>query len=171
MMKRLRIKWYVALLAVLLMASCEKVNNKEVPKFIVQIDLGTYALWNTYGVHGVGDYRIFNRGKQLPSNFPYNVNTYTGYGGVLLIMALDGSTGSYEPQAFDAACPVENKPEVSIGIDASNFEAVCPECKSRFNVLTGMGGPISGIAKTNNYGLRPCKVRSSGNGGYIITSQ
>ncbi len=152
------------------LCSCDKVNNTEVPNYTVRINLGTYALWNTYGVAGVGDYRIFDRGRQLPSNFPYNANTYTGYGGVLLFMGLDSSTGDYMPLAFDAACPVENMPNVSIGIDASTLEAVCPKCGSRYNVLNGAGGPLGGPALTQRYGLRIYKVRASQNGGYIITS-
>lgn len=155
----------------LLTTGCDKVNNNEVPSYVVHIDLGTYAMWNTYGVAGVGDYRIFNRDSRIPANFPYNANTYTGYGGILLIMALDSSTGSYAPQAYDAACPVENKQDVTVGIDASNFEAVCPKCHSRYNVLTGMGGPISGTAYTSHYGLRIYKVHQSSYGGYIITNK
>ena len=92
-------------------ASCNHIDNKVLPSYTVRIDLGTYGVWNTYGVTGVGDYRIFSRDKQLPANFPYNANTFTGFGGVLLIMGLDTSTGSYAPLAFDAACPVERRPD------------------------------------------------------------
>ncbi len=160
----------IALLASLLLASCNNVNNKEVPQAMVRIDLGTFALWNVYGVSGAGDYRIFDRAKRIPSNFPYNANTYTGYGGVLLMMGFDASTNTYGPVAYDAACPVENRPEVSVGVDASNFEAVCPTCGSRYNVFNGAGGPMSGEAYTLKYGLRILKVRSTDSGGYVISS-
>lgn len=167
-----KVLWGVMLLLCLVVAGgCDKVNNKEVPSYMVNIDLGTYATWNVYGVTGVGDYRIFDRGKRLPANFPFTVNTYTGYGGVLLMMGLDSGSGSYVPLAYDAACPVENSPTVSISIDATNFDAVCPQCHSRYNVLTGMGGPKGGVALTSRYGLRTYKAHSSGNGGYIITSR
>ncbi|MCQ2289044.1 MAG: hypothetical protein MJZ74_08090 [Muribaculaceae bacterium] len=155
---------------VALASSCERIDNKEVPAYGVNIDLGNFALWNTYGVAGVGDYRIFNRIKHIPVNFPFNANTFTGYGGVLLIMGLDGSTGSYAPIAYDAACPVENRTDISVGIDASNFEAVCPKCGSRYNVLTGGGGPIKGQAYTSKYGLRTYKVHPSKLGGYTINA-
>ena len=163
----------ISLLLVMLAAilsGCESINNKEVPSFMVRIDLGTYAVWNTYGVAGVGDFRYFNRVKQLPSNFPYNVNTYTGFGGVLLLMGMDPATGNYAPIAFDAACPVENRMDVVVGINSENFEAVCPKCGSRYDVLMGSGGPLSGPAITHKYGLRMLKVRTTGNGGYIITN-
>lgn len=153
---------------IVLLCGCDRVNNKEVPQMMVRIDLGTYALWNTYGVSGAGDYRIFNREKRLPANFPYNMNTYTGYGGVLLMMGFEG--GDFAPVAYDAACPVENRADVSVGVDA-NFDAVCPRCGSRYNVFNGGGGPLSGQAHDAHYGLRRLYVRATNNGGYMISSQ
>ena len=74
----------VALIALTFTSSCDQIDNKSVPNFTVRINLGDYARWTTYGVNGVGDYRIFNREKGLPKNFPYDMNTWTGFGGVLL---------------------------------------------------------------------------------------
>ena len=159
----------VLMLALVLLA-CDRIKNNEVPSYTVRINLGTYAMWNTYGVPGVGDFRYFNRDKRLPANFPYDVNTYTGFGGVLLICGMDASAGGYGPIAFDASCPVEVSPDVAVTVDASNLDAVCPKCGSRYDVLMGGGGPKSGQALTNKFGLRPVKVRASQNGGYIITS-
>ena len=151
-------------------ASCNHIDNKVLPSYTVRIDLGTYGVWNTYGVTGVGDYRIFSREKQLPASFPYNANTFTGFGGVLLIMGLDTSTGSYAPLAFDAACPVERRPEYTLTVDPTTFDAICPKCGSHYNVLNGAGGPLSGTALSQKVGLQPYKCRQSVNGGYIITS-
>ncbi|MBQ1797748.1 MAG: hypothetical protein IIZ89_00085 [Muribaculaceae bacterium] len=167
-MKTIQFSLLMSLLAVLLCA-CDHVNNKEVPAYVVRIDLGTHAMWSTYGVSGVGDYRYFNREMGVPQNFPFNANTHTGYGGVLLMMALDASTGNYEPVAYDGACPVENVQSTVVGINGK-LEAVCPKCGSRYNVLTGLGGPIDGVAHKSNYGLRIYKVRQSGSGGYVITN-
>lgn len=161
-------KTVILLLAAILttMAGCDSVNNKEVPSYVVNIDLGNIALWNTYGVTGVGDYRMFDRMSRIPANFPYNANTYTGYGGVLLMMGVENL-----PLAYDLACPVENQANVKVRIDKESLEAVCPQCKSRYNVLTGGGGPMSGQAYTNKYGLRMHAVHQSPLGGYIITSK
>lgn len=147
----------------LLCSACDHIDNKAVPRFTVRIDLGSYALWNTYGVNGVGEYRIFNREKNIPANFPYNINTYTGYGGVLLMMGING------PLAYDLSCPVEVSQNITLSIDANNFEAVCPSCKSHFNPLTGAGGPTSGVAINNKLGMRQYRVTPS-NGGYIISN-
>lgn len=154
---------FFALLVLCLGSSCDKIDNKTVPSFTVRIDLGSIALWNTYGVTGMGEYRIFSREKQLPSNFPYNVNTYTGYGGVLLMMGLE------EPMAYDLSCPVEVSRDVILTINPENYDAVCPRCGSRFNPLTGAGGPLSGVAINNKVGMRQYRVLPS-NGGYIITN-
>ncbi len=151
-------------------ASCDRIDNKAVPNYTVRLNLGTYALWNTYGVKGVGDYQFFNRDKGIPGNFPYNVNTYTGFGGVLLVMGLNSGSSSYMPLAFDAACPVESNANVTVSIDPKNFDAFCPQCGSRYNVVTGAGGPTSGEAVKKKVGLRTYVVRQSTNGGYIITS-
>lgn len=152
-----------------LLAGCEKINNESLPNYPVRIDLGEYGKWNTYGVHSLGEFRIFNREKGLPSNFPYNVNTYTGFGGVLLFMGQD-INGNPAPLAFDLACPVEHNAQVTVSIDSDNLDAVCPKCKSRYDVITGLGGPKSGMAIEEKVGLNIYKVRSTANGGYVITN-
>ena len=152
------------------LASCDKIDNKSLPGYSVRIDLGEFGKWNTYGVHSLGEYRIFNRLKGLPSNFPYNVNTYTGFGGVLLFMGQDMSSGGAVPLAYDLACPVEHNADVTVSIDPDNFDAVCNKCKSRYDVLLGGGGPKSGMAIDYKVGLNVYKVRPTVNGGYIITN-
>ncbi|MBR5119231.1 MAG: hypothetical protein IK100_11400 [Muribaculaceae bacterium] len=150
-------------------SGCDKINNESLKGYSVRIDLGEYGKWNTYGVHALGEYRFFNRAKGIPSNFPYNVNTYTGFGGVLLFMGQDMNGGPV-PLAFDMACPVEHNADVTVTIDESNLEAYCPKCKSRYNVLLGSGGPISGMAMDRKVGLNMYKVRATINGGYVITN-
>lgn len=153
----------IAMAATCVTTSCDKIDNKAVPPYTVRIDLGGFAMWNTYGVAGMGDFRIFNREKGIPSNFPYNVNTYTGFGGVLLMMGLE------MPQAYDLACPVEVNQNIVLSIDPDNLDAVCPKCGSRYNPLTGTGGPISGVAINNKLGMRQYHVTPL-NGGYFISN-
>ena len=152
-----------AVTALLAFCACDHIDNKAVPAFTVRIDLGDYGRWNTYGVAGVGDYRVFNREKRLPSQFPYDVNTYTGYGGVLLMMGIDG------PMAYDMSCPVEVSQDITISIDENNLDAFCPHCGSRYNPLTGDGGPLKGIAINSKLGLRKYRVTPT-MGGYMITN-
>lgn len=168
-MKNLRMM-IVTVVAVMLLAACDSVNNKSLPAYSVRIYLNDYALWNAYGVHSLGDFRIFNREKGLPSNFPYNINTYTGFGGVLLFMGQDMQSGGAVPLAFDLACPVEHDANVTVSIDADNLDAVCHKCNSRYDVLIGGGGPKSGIAINRKVGLNPYRVVPTNTGGYIITN-
>lgn len=164
-MERIKQLFY-ALMALVVMgsiASCDKIDNKAIPRYTVRIDLSGYAMWNTYGVTGMGDYRIFNRDKAIPNNFPYNVNTYTGFGGVLLMMGID------MPQAYDLSCPVEVNQNIVLSIDPDNLDAVCPKCGSRYNPLTGAGGPVSGVAINNKLGMRQYRVTPL-NGGYFISN-
>lgn len=163
-MKMQSIPKLLAALALLVAASsCEHIDNKAVPSFNVRIDLGSFALWNTYGVNGMGDYRIFDRNKNLPANYPFNVNTYTGYGGVLLMMGLEA------PMAYDLSCPVEAAYNITLSINPENFEAVCPKCGSCYDPLMGAGGPVKGVAINNKVGMRQYRVLPS-NGGYVITN-
>ena len=152
-----------ALMLTVMASSCDHIDNKTVPSFNVRIDLGSFALWNTYGVNGMGDYRVFDRSKNLPSNYPFNVNTYTGYGGVLLMMGLEG------PLAYDLSCPVEAAHNITLSINPENFEAVCAKCGSHYDPLMGAGGPVKGVAINNKVGMRQYRVLPS-NGGYIITN-
>ena len=160
-----------AVVVLVSLAACDRVNNKSLPTFTVRIYLNDYALWNTYGVHGLGDYRVFNRDKRLPSNFPYNINTYTGFGGVLLFMGQDMQSGGAVPLAFDMACPVEHNAEVTVSIDPDNLDAVCHKCDSHYDVLIGGGGPKSGMALDRKVGLNPYRVLPTNTGGYIMTNR
>lgn len=146
---------YITLTVALLMIAggCDKVNNTEVPKYPVRLQLKDYGLWSVYGVHGLGDWKLFVRSKGLPEGFPYNANTLTGYGGVLLMMG----SQSY-PVAYDASCPVENQQSIIVEV-ASNLEAVCPKCGSRYNVFEYAGQAVSGIAATSKLGLRIITIR------------
>lgn len=159
------------LMAVLAVAvSCTKIDDNRTPTYMVNIRLDSHALWSTYGVSGMGDYRIFIRDKQQPRNFPYTANTYTGFGGVLLLVGYDFTTQSYGvPVAYDIACPYENKQSVTVTYDSKNLEeAYCPSCGSRYNVLEGGGAASSGPAYDRHYGLKRYSVVASSNGGYVI---
>ena len=47
------------------LAGCDKINNESFKGFSVRIDLGESGKWTTYGVHALGDYRVFNRAKAI----------------------------------------------------------------------------------------------------------
>ncbi len=130
----------------------------------VYIDLEYASLWDVYGVHSPGDYTFFNIDKNIPTGFVYSADSFTGFGGVLVINTLLG-----EVKAFDAACPVEASRDVTIDVDTDNYVAVCHKCGSKYDVFQGNGAPMSGKALTFKYGLKQYRATHLGMG-YVISN-
>ena len=127
------------------------------------MEITLQAWWLPYQVESVSQTNFYIREKGLPSNFPYDLNTYTGFGGVLLMMGIEG------PMANDLSCPVEATQNIVLSIDADNFEAICSSCGSRYNPLTGAGGPVSGVAIKNKVGMWQYRANPS-NGSHMIAN-
>ena len=154
------------------LASCHEIDDERIPRMPVSINLTGAGLWNTYGVAGTGLSRDFIISEGLPAGFPYTQGNATGFGGVLLIGGMDPFTSEPNvPLAYDLACPVERMPTVRVFIDPYNLDAVCPDCGSHYNVVTGGGSPLSGPALTGKpkYGLRRYQCLGGQAGGYYIT--
>lgn len=159
----LRLVGYIFFLTtVLLGVSCSEVDDDRIPFAPVNIDLGNQGYWDTYGVHALGQYRYFIL-KQQPVGFPWNANTYTGFGGVLLVTDIEGY-----PIAYDLACPVEVKRDVRVVYDTENLNVHCPVCGSVYDVNELNGSPVSGPAHKKKYGLRRYRVQPATLGGYVI---
>lgn len=162
---------FTALTAALLtLPSCETTDDERIPAYPVQIMLNNPGLWDTYGVSAYGQSRNFIRQTGTPSNFHFLESTYTGFGGVLLIMGMNPfSAGDVIPLAYDLACPVECKEYIRVYVDPESLDAVCPECGSHYDVTLSGGAPISGPALTGSvkYALQRYNAYPSG-GGYVI---
>lgn len=159
-----------AAIAILCTACGSELDDTRIPAFSVQINLSNPGLWNVYGVHGYGDFNYFIRDERRPANFAYTETTFTGFGGVLLIMGMNPfEAGVVEPLAYDLACPVECKATIRVAIDTGTLEAVCPVCESRYDVTMGGGAPTAGPALTGQvkYGLQRYHALLQ-NGGYVI---
>lgn len=155
------------------LAACNQVEDDRIPSLPVYINLSGAGMWNSYGVAGVGLNRRFinYEGEKSPAGFPYNANTYVGYGGVLLVGGIDPFTSDPNvPLAYDLSCPVERSRTVRVYIDDSNLEAVCPVCGSHYDVITAGGAPTAGPALTgkHKYALRRYQADAAVGGGYII---
>lgn len=161
-----------AAVAAALLPGCGSLVDDRIPAVPVTIRLSDAGTWNTYGVSGFGIYRYFIRPLRIPSNFAYTDQTYTGFGGVLLIGGMDPFTNETQvPLAYDMSCPVECQTDVRVYIDSETFDAVCEKCGSRYNVTMAGGSPISGPAATgkHKYGLQRYNCIPTGYGGYDIT--
>lgn len=135
------------------------------------VDLSNQGVWNTYGVHGFGEFNnfIFTSSIHQPAGFPYTYNSATGYGGILLIYGQNAFSGEVGPLAYDLSCPVERLQDVRVYIDLESLEAVCPECGSRYDVIEAGGAPISGLAQVRHYALSHYECYATNTGGYIIS--
>lgn len=168
-----RLKWWALLIVAFIAVACKSVDNQRIPAMPVNISLADAGMWNTYGVSGFGINRSFilTKGLRLPAGFPYSEASATGFGGVLLVGGIDPFSATTEvPLAYDLACPVERDPSIRVEMDNSTYVAVCPECKSTYDVTMGAGAPLSGIAATGKYkyGLKKYSCMPSGKGGYVI---
>lgn len=171
----MRLRGCITGILILLLLICQgckgkKADSERIPNFPVHISLDNPGLWNTYGVSGFGSHRYFIL-NSLPEGFPYQSNSATGFGGVVLIEGLDpyNSLGSY-PLAYDMACPVERNPEIRIVIDRDNYVAYCKQCGSTYDVTMAAGAPIGGEAASGKYrySLKMYRVVASNNGGFNI---
>lgn len=165
---RILIRNIIALATTLIsFTACESVNDERIPPYAVNLQLDNQGLWDTYGVHGYGQYRYFIKEEKIPSNYSFTALSMTGFGGILLISGYEN--GDYNmPLAYDLACPVEARQNTRISIDKSNFQAYCPKCGSRFDVCEGAGRPVYGKALELNYGMKKYHVFPSSLGGYTI---
>ena len=155
-----RLTSLVIAVAVILPAlcGCHSVDDDRIPVAPVNVVFSTVADWDVYGVAGAMQSRRFIRDTKEPSSFPWTAQTFTGYGGVLLVSDVLG-----EPMVFDLACPVECKRDVRIFVNKEML-GECPQCGSTYDVFSLRGAPVSGVAAHNHYGLRPYHVGPSRNG-------
>ena len=161
-----------AFLAILLLTGCQAIDDDRIPRMPVNIQFTNQGVWNAFGVSGYGMPRYFILGNGMiePADFPYIYGSATGFGGVLLISGQNPYTLDIGPLAYDLSCPVERDPNIRIYVDKANFDGICPDCGSHYNVVEAGGTPISGPAKTLGYGLRMYKFYSTPNGGYLISN-
>lgn len=156
-MRKMQSGWSLLSLVILLLTGACESENLRIPALPVHIALDNAGLWNTYGVHGWGQYQRFIIQEQIPSNFHYTANSYTGFGGVLLIYGMDPFSTDLGPLAYDLSCPVERMADIRVQV---SFEgqadgiATCPHCHSRYNVTSLGGAAIEGEAKQLKYNLQ-----------------
>ncbi len=151
-------------LSLLAVASCTTIDDQRIPTYPVEITFTTIGVWDTYGVSGAAQARIFTKSPTIqPQGFPYTATSATGFGGILLASDFNG-----ELHAYDLACPVEIQRNKTIHIDTENNVAQCPTCGSTYDIFR-YGGPLSGPALQKGYGLRRYNIlRPAPNGAAAI---
>lgn len=159
-----------AIICLLTLMACDSLETNRIPAYRVQINLANPGMWQKYGVSGYGESRNFIRETRTPSDFQFLETTYTGFGGVMIVMGMNPfGSGEVIPLAYDLACPVECKQNIRVAIDSETLDAVCPVCHSHYDVTMAGGAPLSGPALDGSvkYRLQPYNCYPS-NGGYMI---
>ena len=152
----------IAILLTMLLTSCEKVKYDRIPTAAVRIEFGSAAVWSIYGVSAYPDHKEFIKENNIPKGFSYTANSYTGYGGVMLLCNPVNTI-----LAYDLSCPVERSSTIRITYDDEEFVLRCDKCGSTFDISTG--SPLSGQALENKYFLQPYAVYLNAMGGCLIT--
>lgn len=137
---------------------CHSVDDDRIPVAPVNVVFNTVADWDIYGVNGAMQSRRFIREQREPRAFAWTANTFTGFGGILLVSDVMG-----EAKAYDLACPVERRADTRVAID-DEMLARCPVCGSTYDVFSLNGAPVGGPAARDHFGLRPYHVGPSRNG-------
>lgn len=142
-------------LVVFLLFACNKTHVSTIPNFPVYLELDlTYEDKDLIRLQA---HKIYTHAS---------INQYVGvfsvgFGGVLVYHGID--TGSGEYFAFDAACPFEANRSTLIEVESDEVFAVCPKCNSKFELLNGIGNPVSGPANDEGYYLKKYAVTHTGN--------
>ena len=149
--------------------SCARIDDDRIPAVNVNIVFSNEGVWAKYGVSGALQSKRFIRSATapVPADFPYTVNTYTGYGGVLLV----GELYSGMPIAYDLSCPYEARPDIRINVDNDAHDAICPVCGSTYDIFGGQGRPTSGPAAERGYGLTRYRVFEGGALNYRVITR
>lgn len=159
-MKAVRVL-FVAILMVFV-TGCEPAEYDRLPAAPVRIEFGNAAMWGIYGVRAYPDHREYIKEEHKPKGFTYVANSYTGFGGVMLVCDPVNIV-----HAYDLACPVERSTKVRIDFDSDDLVLRCKNCGSTYDVSTG--APLSGRAFENKYFLQSYAVYFSPVGGVLVT--
>jgi nitrite reductase/ring-hydroxylating ferredoxin subunit len=142
-------------LTALALCACDKTHLSNIPNRPVYLELD--LTFEDKDPLPASAYKIYT---------PQNINQHieqTGFGGVLVYHGLNGlGTDAY--YAFDIACPYEASRSATIRVDDDRLHATCPQCESKYELLFGLGNPVSGPARER---LKPYPVSISGNKLYV----
>ncbi|MDR2390025.1 MAG: (2Fe-2S)-binding protein [Tannerellaceae bacterium] len=131
--------------------SCDKTAISSIPYSLVYLELD--LTFEDKDLVPSLAYKIYT-----PQNINQSIEK-TGFGGVLVYHGVNG-TGADAYYAFDLACPLEADRLVRVEVDDEHLHAVCPKCQSTYDLIFGLGNPVSGPSREQ---LKPYPVVVSGN--------
>ena len=114
--------------------ACDKSYESSIPsvQFSLSYSTSTFPIITTPGQFD----KVNMNGKSTRYNHTFNRPPY-GYAGILLGKSVF-STDNNEYVAFDAACPVEARRDVSVNLELDGLgTAICPTCQTKYNLSNG----------------------------------
>ena len=126
-------KLFILLIIFLIFFACKKEERSSIPSCEVYIETSPSEYSKLLTPNSSVSY-IYTPGMSVPANFRF------GYGGVLIYRDLDSKLRS-----CDLACPVEASRTIRVEVQMPR--AVCPVCKSEFDLSWGFAAPVAGPAK------------------------
>lgn len=136
-----------------LLGSCASSTEAPLPRAEVNFSLSLQE----------SSYReLLSPGGVLMIDRPVLSSDRLGLRGLVLIHLIDSDT---EYQAFDLACPYDPAPWIALQRDG--FQLHCPRCESRYDLLSGLGQPVSGPSRV---ALRRYRVQRQGLYGLRVTN-
>lgn len=143
----------------------ENPSTIQFPDAKVYIPFFTQSQWEVFGVTSACTWRFFSLPMNKPANYNYGENTATGLGGIFLVSDVGGNA-----LAYDAACPVEAKADITIWLNSETGIARCASCGSEYDLFQLGGFPVSGKAAELHYTLKRYEVHFSGSPYAVISN-
>lgn len=144
----------IVCLLFIIISSCDKKYVSNIPDFPVYLELD--LSFEDKELVAPQAYKVFTS---------QNINQAierAGYGGVLVYHGLN-NTATTTYYAFDISCPHEASRSVTVEVDDARIYAVCPKCGSKYELLNGIGNPVSGPSQQEGYYLKSYNVFTNGN--------
>ena len=139
------------------MLACEKHQN-PIPNWEVNLTINLEM--QDFDLNPVYSYKEFFPTPGRPEMERY------GFGGLLVVHGPYG-VNDLDIFAYARACPYEALPEVRVRMVETDMglRAECPDCGSVYEVMNGLGNPVSGPSK---HYLRQYKVIPTGQSSFLI---
>lgn len=129
-------KRFLFLLLPLFIVSCDKKYVSSIPDFPVSLELDLN--FEDKDLITQQSYKTFTTSNINP------LKDRVGFGGVLVYHGLNSIATTDAYYAFDLACPYEATRSTIIEVDNDGIFARCPKCKTKYELLNGIGNPVEG---------------------------
>lgn len=120
-------------LSVVSLVACRSTEEPQTPIYPVNLSINLQQ--STYR-------QLLSPATITTITTPMYASDRLGFGGLALVHGW----GLNEFYAYELVCPYENRADVRL--EVRSIELVCPQCRTRYEVLSGSGVPIGGVGNS-----------------------